>query len=300
LKEGVEMIYDQLCGIVERTELSVFKDMVEQSVLFQFPGAPEDILPKDIEQADFVKDHFFLPFPTIAIEDNKNVILLQDPKPGSIGLEVERLYLQCEPIDPEQIEGITVEEIKKASGGRQLYSICAGIIISHGYIFYEDRGINHKFEGNVGELYIVTKDKIIDHTSGEDIPYNVMRALFRNAKVAIEEVMYFNHPDRFVVEIKPASKEPRLVKGGSKIPRSDARSIFTLLTANEIRQYMELSDFEPQNRTKSPHGRRRHYRTLSSDLFINKKGETIAAKASWSGPDEVQVGNKIYKVRLDI
>ena len=53
---------------------------------------------------------------------------------------------------------------------------------------------------------------------------------------------------------------------------------------------------------KSPivHERRAHPRTFRSDRFKQMKGKTIMIPAKWIGTSEKIVGNKQYKVMLDM
>ena len=53
------------------------------------------------------------------------------------------------------------------------------------------------------------------------------------------------------------------------------------------------------------HIRREHERTLQSDRFVHKQGQTIKVKrtyvqAIWRGPSEATVGQHKYKVILDL
>jgi hypothetical protein len=126
---------------------------------------------------------------------------------------------------------------------------------------------------------------------------------FRNinmqgAKVAIEEVSYFNRPDRFVVEKSPCSIL-KSRKQGPKIPRSDARPIYTPLTVHEIRERI-LPVGEGTGGKKAPHERRRHFRTFKAERYRAMKGQTIVIPATWIGPSEITKGRHHYRICLEV
>jgi len=76
------MIFDKLCGLVER-QLPEFRKYVEGARLFHFAGNPHEFLPNRFEEIEFLRENFYLPFRTVALEDNASVILIQDPEPFS-------------------------------------------------------------------------------------------------------------------------------------------------------------------------------------------------------------------------
>lgn len=108
-----------------------------------------------------------------------------------------------------------------------------------------------------------------------------------------------NLPSKFVLEIKPTNS-PRKKK--SRIPRYSERPIYTTLTPNKIRQVLktEKDVAHAEGSPKTPHDRRGHWRTLNSPKFKNKQGEIIWIDPVWIGRSEAVVGNKKYKVRLDL
>ena len=114
---------------------------------------------------------------------------------------------------------------------------------------------------------------------------------------ALEEVMFFNSPSRFIFEEAPA-KTPN-PKFARPVPRSPQRPLYTLLTPKEIRERLRLPPLQ-EGGPKTPHERRRHYRTLRSEFFKHKQGQTIVIPACWVGPSEALHGAHRYKVRLDL
>ena len=130
---------------------------------------------------------------------------------------------------------------------------------------------------------------------------NVYQAVLRNAASALEEVMFFNTPDRFVVERSPDVVRKPKAKGLPEIRRSNERPRYIMLRPEEIRERFGVTDAVVQDRrAPTPHARRRHYRTLHDDRFTNKAGQVIVVKASWVGPSEGEFKGRRYKVCLDL
>lgn len=85
-----------------------------------------------------------------------------------------------------------------------------------------------------------------------------------------------------------------------KIPRHHDRPVYTLLTPQAIRQQYIPRSKVPTGRKVGAHERRRHYRTLRSDRFTRMRGRTIVVPATWVGPSEAVIGNRRYRVMLDL
>jgi hypothetical protein len=129
------------------------------------------------------------------------------------------------------------------------------------------------------------------------------KEVISHVSTAIEQVMYFNTPDRFVLETQRVSKKQRPRKASKgRIPRSDERPVYTLLHPSEIRRVMGIGDpaSDQSGRKVRPHERRRHFRTYTSERYKSARGTTVVIPATWIGPDQASVGNKRYRVCLDI
>ena len=113
---------------------------------------------------------------------------------------------------------------------------------------------------------------------------------------AIEEVMTFNTPDRFVLETIPSKRK----RAKGRIERSDSRPTYTLLRPDAIRRTMGISSNAKEGFKKRPHERRRHFRTYKSDRYKSAKGKTVVIPATWIGPSEAEIGNKRYRVCLEV
>ncbi|MBU1194027.1 MAG: hypothetical protein KKE62_01660 [Proteobacteria bacterium] len=106
--------------------------------------------------------------------------------------------------------------------------------------------------------------------------------------------------ENFILETTP--KKVRKPKPG-KVPRSHERPYYTLLTPKKIRKKLNLED--PTSETGShsspaPHERRGHWRTYRDERYKNMRGKRQWIGPVWIGASEAKVGNKIYKVRLDL
>ena len=122
------------------------------------------------------------------------------------------------------------------------------------------------------------------------------------ASTAIQEIMFFNSPGRFIVEITPSSheREEKKARKAKKITRVHQRKKYTILTPKEIRVLLKLPPADPTGRTQAPHQRRRVKRFLRSPRFTKKRFTWVQVDAVWIGPKEAQIGKHRYKVRLDI
>ena len=123
-----------------------------------------------------------------------------------------------------------------------------------------------------------------------------------HVKTAIEQVMYFNTPDRFVLETRQVTKKRPRKPDKAKVLRSGERPVYTLLHPKEIRRVMGIGEpsSDQSGRKVRPHERRRHFRTYTSERYKSARGKTVVIPATWIGPDQASVGNKRYRVCLDI
>lgn len=194
-------------------------------------------------------------------------------------------------------------------------------------------GSGYDIDGSVSFAVQLTKHKIektnmhlLDPKDPKSEVNPAMRTLIRNPVAALEEIFYANQPHRFILETRRTDlKQKKSRKAKSKIPRSHERPLYTILRPQRIREVMGLP---PVDRT--PAGARatptptdvrayvkflRHYKWR----FDPKTGEELPqipiphgpdkglphyrqvyVPAYWRGSSEAVVGNKIYKVRLDL
>jgi len=298
------MIFDKACGIVER-HFPELRKYMENAKLFYFPGRAHELLPTRMDNAEFIAENFFLPFRTVGVEDTASLVVLHDIDPNARGTYVEREFMEFLPLDNLESEEFregkapvelmyelySLEEIERQRG-----KIC----IFKGKICYTYfSSTKHMLGGGIEEILVADKARVTARFRIPIADFLGSQKLLANISTAIEEIIYFNSPDRFIVESRPAKVKHR---GGRslRILRSVERPQYILLKPQEIRQRLHLPGVgSGYGSTKTPHERRRHYRTLKSDKFVNKKGETVVVKGTWVGPSEAVVEGRVYKVLFD-
>lgn len=110
-------------------------------------------------------------------------------------------------------------------------------------------------------------------------------------------LMTINLPSQFVVEATPRKERPI---DAPKIPRTHERKTYTFLSPLQIKARYGSAPGNEHLKHVSPHARRRHFRRLSSDKYVNKKGQIVEVKATWVGAEEWTFAGKKYRVRLDV
>lgn len=110
------------------------------------------------------------------------------------------------------------------------------------------------------------------------------------------QIALINSPLVFMVEGEPRKPPPK-----GKLPWSDRRSVYTVMTVPRIRRSLGLARTEPGQQGQAPaaHWRRAHFRTLRSERFGDRRGERVRVKAAWIGPKEAEVGGRRYRVLVD-
>lgn len=309
------MIFDDACALIERY-IPPLKDRMESARVFLFPELPHEALPKeyDPEVIGFLKEHFTLPFNTVAVEDPCTCVLLWDLEKDASGVKAKRGFLNIAPLKLANImasasaKGLDPEHIRRqlAKYPPNSYWVAEGII---NYIDMDHE--KWMTDATVKYVALVTKDGgVLDaetrtRTNGEEFDL-LSEDHIRSARTAMEELFVFNTPNRFIVEesseaIQKYQKTPR--KDRKKITRSDMRPRYTLLKPGEIRKKLGL-DAHAQGTHASPrvHERRRHPRTYPDDpqRWPNKHGQTIIVPAMWVGKSDGWVGRKYYRICLEL
>ena len=299
------MIFDLLAGIVEK-HAPEFVSLLHEAKLFGFPGRAHEILPHTItdEEVEFLREQFFLPFRVTAVEDTATCVVLVDRIPDQLGVSNLRFFIDCMPLAANNLEefpSVKKEDRAIWEGMDFPKGACA---ITFGLVAMEVNSDEPKrgwrVKGQVLRIMAATKDAVLWDSNGQTEPVDpdsVIEVL-RNPASAMEEVMYFNAPNRFIVE-KSAVKVPKNHLKSKMVIRSHERPTYTLLTPKDARALMRLTEPGATGKHVTPHERRRHRRTLKSDKFVNKQGQTIVIPASWVGPSESVVGNKKYKILLE-
>ena len=307
------MIFDDACALIERY-FPPLHDRMESARLFLFPEPAHEVLPKtyDEELIGFLKDHFTLPFNTVAVEDPVTCVVLWDTERDQSGVHCKRGFINVAPLKLENIlASASGKDVDPDHIRKQLEQYPPNSYwVSEGVIDYVD--LDHEkwiTSAVVKYITLVTKD---DGVVGIETSTPKNRESFnflsedhiRAARTAMEELFVFNTPNRFIVEesseaIQKHQKKPR--KDRKKLTRSDLRPRYTLLKPGQIRKKLNLAA-QGTGATKAVHERRRHPRTYPDDQarWPNKHGQTIIVPATWVGTSEAKVGRKYYRICLEL
>ena len=293
--------------------------IMQNAKLFYIPAAPHTFLPKDHtqDQCDFYHDNFFLPFRYTAIEDTASLILLHDTDEHARGLKANRQWLEFMP------SGVSMDNYRDEDLGkipaptndiwdRPTMMVTAGEI--HEVVFRE--GEKTFIDGSIIDMFAIdietgkirlTMEKMSRHMPPDQFQL-MCNAGLKNALQSIDEVAYFNDPSNFVLEevSTRALKDRKRKKSkdaGRRVPRFHQRPQYTVLKPTQIRKRMHLLEPSvPGGMKRRPHERRAHLRTYANDSkrWPNVHGQTKVVKGSWVGPTESIVGNKRYKVLVNM
>jgi len=288
------MIFDVACKIAERTVHNL-RPYLREAAVFKLEGNPEEFtqIDYDDEAKEFYMENFMLPMPVTAIEDNASLVILfelsQNKDEDIIGAEHARGFIEIIDLSRARLNAFT-----DSPAGASLPDIPRNTVeIHYGAMSIPEMGERLIYHGAVESVVVATPERIIFNKKGKELP-EAQGAVLKNVGVAWQQVMYLNTPGRYVVEDDKVDRKPP--QKSRMIPRTHERARYTIMYPHEIRKKMELS--EHTDRTQTPHWRRRHFRRLTSDRFVNKKGKVIAVRQAWIGPTEQVVGNRRYKVLL--
>jgi len=106
-------------------------------------------------------------------------------------------------------------------------------------------------------------------------------------------IMY--RPREFIFEEGPAELR---IRKGKKIKRSHQRPKYTILNPYEIKTVFRLHN--ETGRKLITHARRRYEKTYRHPRYVKMQGQKQWVEAYWVGTSEKVIGNKKYKVRLDL
>ena len=288
------MIFDKLAKLVERFQPDL-KTILDSAKLFIFPDVPHGNLPTTMQKEIF--NGFFLPFPVTAVEDPASCVILVDSQPNQTGMAGPRGFIECVNLSAPHKLFYDGDDMERFKSLKDHYIVSTGQIhkIIHGN---ETEGnMGYEIDAKLTSINMYERDKLIQ--SSEDLlkVKDIGNGPAKNAVTAMEEVLLCGAPQHFVLESRPV-KQGKTLKG--KIIRSDNRPNFTILDPLSIRQKIQLPTGEGIIYKKKAHERRRHSRTLRSERYGANQGKKINIPATWVGPSENIVGNKRYKVRLDI
>ncbi len=317
------MLFDKLCGIVERpaalyapvrgerfppaltVELLKVRRVAEEASIFEFPVTPHDVdFREDVirENRELLGDRFCLPFRTVAVEDKASCVILQDTVPNAKGLAPERFFVEVYPVFANEEHYIRRDRSWEFQLLRMLDTPEDAMKVVWGTLSdlrYEDYRLPRApVQYGCGGAMMATKKGVFHYALGEAARDDVKHAL-DNVRIGIEELAYANMPSRWVVEILTAQSREAAKAG--RLRRAHQRPRFTTLTPDELRK---LFGREDDRERKSPvaHQRRGHWRLLQSERFAKSglKGRHLWIEATWVGETEAVVGNKKYIVRTDL
>lgn len=300
------MIFDTLCGVVERHAPSL-RTYLDDAALFFLDAAPHDILDKSVtaEELQFLDENFHLPFPVIAIEDAASCVILADNEPKQIGLGTERTFIECQRCNnvAASMFGLDVQaEIQAAQ--RDTHFPEGTAIVSVGRIKPE-AGTDGKWlvSGVLQACFVANSESVLIDPQkielmGDEVWQQLVQSALRNAMTAIEEVRYFNTPNRLVFETRPLN---HTVYATSQILRSHDRPIYSLLTPEQITE--AIKNDPPNGMASSMYvdatKRSRQWRAISS-IRVANGAKSVVVPAEWIGPVEARGAKREYRVRLDL
>lgn len=301
--------FDRLCWLSENcAPLRTLDKMLREAHLFHFPGVPHEVLPRELADAEatFHAENFVMPFRVTAIEDPASCLLFWDDKPDARGLvNTRRWFVECASLSDEAAkawnDGEQESAVRKTMTKEVLDLLERTWSVSFGYIdsimprLKEDR-TGYDVLGAVYGLYLFDGESLMESEWVKTMADTMIPQIQRNAVSGIEEIIYFNRPDRFIVrESPPRVRDPQT---SAKIPRTQDRPIYTILHPHEIRNKLGLTT----DAHRSAHERRRHVRRYPEDpvRWPKAHGKTVVIPASWVGPAEATVGRRTYKVMLDL
>lgn len=302
------MIFDQFAGFIEKN-LAQRLSVLEQAHLFEFPYQAHKVIKKGMfSQQDL--DDFLLPFPTVAVEDGTSCVFIRDSVANQFGCEQPRDFIDVVPmgLEAEQFAsaaaGISAE-MRQQARAEGLHQAVFGTL--HDFHLEPTRKIDYQVQANIHRLVLFDKHgRIRTDISGDQLKafpsfQEANRGVIGNVLTAIEELL-LAQKDRQLFVLEKTPVKPRNV-GKGRILRSHDRARYVLLQPDAIRKLLQCDQASPgttEGKTKAPHERRRHWRTLRSERFTEKRGQRVLIPAVWVGPEQAVVGKVRYKVRLDV
>ncbi len=321
--------------------------IMKQVRIFEFPYSPHRVLPKSFENSrDRVLD-CFLPYPVIAIEDVGSCVVLADSGPNQVGVEAPRLFIEYLPMvnnnddayreDHRLYDEKDADELKMKDVGLVNVGVIEKLILGKdSATFYGGGYLSRTLLGSKKEVIYdadVSRnfnqlreglESIAGRKMTDEEFYRASQKYAngpkRNAYVSLQEVIFFNQPDRFILETTPVKVKAKVQK--DKLLRSHQRPLYTILEPEKIREKLGITypnSTGKKRKSPIPHEKKRYISWLRKKRFSkDKDGKPIEPKpipwgkdkgilyykkrivsASWVGQSEAIVGNKRYRVVLN-
>ena len=305
------MLFDLLCKVAEKNpEEELISAAVRNANLFILHDdyVESDLCKIDVdsEWVDWAENTFSLPFQVVAFEGPNALVVFIDKTVGTIGIREERIFIYftkydmntLDPSDNPPLKDFTKEQMVSYYEDNTLVNMAIGVTKETNYDLAEAQLSSVVY---VALAYTsTTKDGLnLSAIPEEHVPPHLRDSIHNVVMTYFHSLVQCSEPKNFILETHPKKiKDPSKSK---KIPRSHQRPQYTLLEPNKIRKIMGLdSPGVPTGKTVRPHERRAHTRILRSERYGDNRGKRINIKATWVGPSEAIVGNKIYKVWLTL
>jgi hypothetical protein len=247
------------------------ESLLRDAVLFEFPLKAEEVFARigksPPEYGAYLRDYFDLseqhgsfflaPFPLTAIEDDVSVVFMQHQK------ESEYLLASCRNMDSAESKSTVVYfghvKMKKPEE-KGIWAEVSPYFFGHNL-----NGVRMPFpSGAMADA--------------------LCRDIHSDARSYVDQVVYLMDPANFIIRKenkasrkyydKPAHKRP-----AHFIPKSVMRPHYICLSEQDTREFLQNSSREP----RAAHPVRGHWRTLVSEKWTHKKGQTIFVKQYFTG-----------------
>ena len=196
--------------------LNEIKPLVDAATLVHLPVTPHEVLPRDqpLETMSEVSIHFRLPYPITAVEDNASCVLLIDPKPHLRGLDEQRLFVECVPLDADEDRYNDAPlarafcESTRAGSIPGVYAVSAGWISSPAQkagAWLAQAELLWVVTGTIGEQHTTAADFQTLPTAVNDA---MTQAAVRNVTTAIEELIALDRGKLVISATAPPCPTP--------------------------------------------------------------------------------------------
>lgn len=325
-------IWDFHAACVERFVPSA-APILRQARLFCFPHNPADVLPKSVDpkRCDFWRENFMLPYPITAIEDKAGMVIMWDSPlfasenwratftKASQSSELKNLHPIVVPTEPSKgmferrffLDVIPTWAIREGSAKRwdsdAYYPEEDAVMVTFG-VCLPDLVAPSKWNmtGEALGYWCLSKKGLLWDSRNKELSRLLPQAVdpaLQNAKCFMEEVMWFNDPDRFVVEERgPQAVETRPKNRKGKIRSAEERPVYHSWTPLDIRRLREpgASKDDGTESKKRGHWRRGHFRTLKADRYARSgmQGKTVLVRPTFVGEETFYVERSHYRILL--
>ena len=302
------MIFDKVCKVVEANKEAAPALYAAINEARLFVADEEDvnknwnIRPATTEQCEL----FALPFPVCCLEMSGMVICVTHPRdPESLGMKERRTFVILKPMPKETIEYALSHF--DSTNDKQLRRAKASMLFLEGEVYVKNyvlgkdpdvpTGFNLAMENMMAG--IATDTGVLN---GDDaskfMDQEQLQRMGRKVQQALSLFLVMSLPKLFVLENSPA-RPPKVSK--DRLARSHQRPQYTVLRPNAIRKKLGLrkpGTGAGTGQARSPHERCAHPRRLRKSSGY-REDRVVWVKASWIGPSEAHIGNRIYRVILD-